>query len=169
MKPKPENWNTLGYVRQMRHITGRETGVCWCNPALGENCDKCLNLADVKEEDRNYHEEVIILARGMGRESNKDDEYWMYKNFVELEDPDMFNFVIREYFIESGHDFDTGFAAYHKSLRQVDQYTHLRIDREKPDERGDTCVSSGILGSMHHSFLNISEIPYNLLKYLLSL
>jgi len=169
MKPKPENWNTLGYVRQMRHITGRETGVCWCNPALGENCDKCLNLADVKEEDRNYHEEVIILARGMGRESNKDDEYWMYKNFVELEDPEMFNFVIREYFIESGHDFDTGFAAYHKSLRQVDQYTHLRIDREKPDERGDTCVSSGILGSMHHSFLNISEIPYNLLKYLLSL
>ena len=169
MKQKPEDWKHYDPNRKFDFLVGESTGVCNCTPVFGETCKRCDAHPDIEEKDRNYHEEAIILARGMGRTSRKDDEYWMFMDFLKLEDPETFNFVIREYFVEKGYDFDTAYAVYHKSLRQVDQYTHLRIDREKPDERGDTCVSSGILGSMLHSFLNMSEVPYHVLKKLMSL
>jgi len=170
MKPKPENWETLGYERQMKHLMGRDTGVCWCNPALAENCDKCRDLPDIKEEDRNYHEEAIIIAKSLSKESRKEsDAYWMYKNFLELDDPNAFNHNIRYYFIEEGHEFDTGFAVYHKSIRQCDYYSHLHITTENRDENGNDFVSAGIIDSMLHTFINMSEIPYQVLRKLITL
>ena len=65
MKPKPENWGILGYERQMNHMEGNDTGVCWCNSSLDESCDKCKDLPDVEEKDRNYHEEAIIISKAL--------------------------------------------------------------------------------------------------------
>ena len=170
MKMKPENWNSLGSERQMRHLMGKATSVCFCNPSLGEICEKCKNLPDIKEKDRNYHEEAIIIAKEMMKESlSKDDEYWMYKNLLEIDDPKTFNHNIRYYFIEEGDDFDTGCYAYHKSIRQCDYYTHLQIKTENPNENGEVDVSIGILDSMLHTFLNMSNAPYQVLKKLMSL
>ena len=98
-----------------------------------------------------------------------DDEYWIYKDLLVIDDPESFNTNIRYYFIEKGLEFDDAYACYHKSIRQTDYYSHIRMDREKPDEDGETYVSSGILGSMLHSFLNTSSAPYNVLKRLMSI
>lgn len=170
MKPRPENWKELGSERQMRHLMGQATGVCWCNPSLDESCKDCKNLADIEEKDRNYLEEAIIIAKEMMKESpSKDDEYWMYKNLLEIDEPDSFNNNIRHYFIEENNSFDDGYAYFHKSMRQCDYYTHIIMRREKPDADGETHVSTGILDNMLHTFLNISNAPYNVIKRLMSI
>lgn len=172
MKPKPENWDRLGYERQMKHLIGEETGVCVCNLSLGESCDRCKDLPDVEEKDRNYHEEAIIIAKALSRKSHRDsDAYWMYNNFLQLDDPDTFNSNMRHYFIEEGYEFDNGFAYYHKLMRQVDYYDHLAIRNTNVDKNDEEkyFVSTGCLDSLLHSFIHISDVPYKVLKQLMSL
>jgi len=169
MKIKPDNWKEMSKDTKFQFLIGERTHVCLCNPSLGESCDFCKDIPDIKEEDRNYHEEAIILALGYSRVSSKDDEYWMYMSFLKLDDPKTFNQSMRYYFIEGGYDFDGGYELYCKSIRQCDYYFHLRIKTENPNENGEDYVSAGLIDSLLHSFLNISEIPYQLLKKLISL
>jgi hypothetical protein len=169
MKVKPKNWKSLRQDDKYKHIIGKATGVCWCNPSLGESCKKCKDLPDIKEADRNYHEEAIILAFGLQKESVRDsDAYWMYSKFLELDDPKSFNCGVRHYLI--GTDFDNGWWAYHKSIRQCDYYNHLNIVNTNFDKNDDNYyVSAGYIDAMLHTFLYISKAPYNLVKKLMEL
>ena len=45
----------------------------------------------------------------------------------------------------------------------------MTIHREKPDIDGETIVSAGVLDSMLHTFLNMSNAPYNVIKRLMSI
>jgi len=170
MKQKPDNWKNLGRDRQMRHLTRRATGVCMCNPSLGENCDACRDLPELKEEERNYHEEAMIVARSLSQESRDDDAYWMYYNLIQLDDVESFNTHIRMYFIDTESTFNDAYAEYHKSVRQCDHYNYIALvrDKDRPDADGERYVSPGILDSMLHSFMNMSEVPYNVLKKLIT-
>lgn len=172
MKAKPENWNMLGVDRQMEHMEGNGTGVCWCNSSLDESCDKCKDLPDLEPKDRNFHEEAIIIAKVLSRISRKDDDaYWMYKCFLELDDTESFNRNIMHYFYEEGLEFDEAFARYHKLMRQVDYYDHLSIKNTKADKNDEEkyFVSTGNIDSLLHSFIRISDVPYKVLKKLMSL
>ena len=169
MKIKPKNWDDLSPNDKYKITIGKATGVCLCNPSLGENCKWCKDLPDIKEEDRNYHEEAIIIASGLQNESMKNgDAYWMYKNFLELDDPKSFNDNFRHYFI--GSNFENGMWAYVKSIRQCDYYEHLSIvntNFSKDDD--DRFVSPGYLDSLLHTFMNTSEVPNNVFKKILKL
>jgi len=169
MKIKPKNWESLRTDDQYKHITGKATGVCLCNPALGESCEECKDLPDIKEVDRNYHEEAIILALGLQKESQiNSDAYWTYSKFLELDDPESFNQNIRHYLI--GSEFNNGWWAYHKSIRQCDYYSHLNIINTNLDTTDDNrYVSAGHLDSMLHTFINMSQAPLIVIKKLMEL
>jgi len=171
MKAKPENWKDLNIRRKMDFIMGRGTAVCNCTPALGEHCKRCDAVPDIKEEDRNYHEEMLLMLRDMENTSRQPEVYSILRTLYELDDEDSFNTAIREVIkdIELSEDvqyaMENAFAAYHKTLRQYDHYNHLQItDTKKKD-----FVSSGCFQSILYDLIYISEVPYNMMKKLLSL
>ena len=171
MKAKPENWKDLRRDEQIKFIMGRGTGVCWCNPALGENCDKCRDIPNIKEEDRNYHEEMLLMLRNIRDNSRKPEIYSILLTLYELDDEESFNHAIGEV-VENVKSFEgeeyameNAFCAYHKTLRQYDHYNHLQItDTNKKD-----FVSSGCFQSILYDLIHVSEVPYNMIKKLLSL
>lgn len=171
MKQKPENWKDLRRDEKVKFIMGRATGVCWCNPALGENCDKCRDLPNIKEEDRNYHEEMLLMLRDIRDNSRKPEIYSILLTLYEMDDEESFNRAVR-YIIEDleklgdvEYAMENSFAAYHKTLRQYDHYNHLQIT----DTKKNDFVSSGCFQSILYDLIYISEVPYNMMKKLLSL
>lgn len=169
MKQKPENWKDLRPDDRIKFIMGRATGVCHCNPALGEACQDCKDLPDIKEEDRNYYEEVLILLRDMRNNSHKSEVYSIFLTLIELDDEKTFNRAFRYEFIENmgteEYAMENAFASYHKTLRQYDHYDHLTLT---DNETGDY-VSGGCFQSILYDLIHMSEVPYNVFKKLLSL
>jgi hypothetical protein len=171
MKQKPENWKDLDIRRKMDFIMGRGTAVCNCTPVLGEHCKRCDAVPDIKHEDRNYHEEMLLLLRDMENNSRQPEVYSILRVLYELDDEEDFNRAVKEIIdnVEflGGEEYrmENAFAAYHKTLRQYDHYNHLQItDTKKKDY-----VSSGCFQSILYDLIYISEVPYNMMKKLLSL
>ena len=171
MKAKPDNWKDLDIRRQMDLIMGRSTSVCNCTPSLGEHCKRCDGLPDIKEEDRNYHEEMLLLLRDMENNSRQPEAYSILRSLYEIDDEESFNRAVREInnnviaYDENEYAMENSFAAYHKTLRQYDHYNHLQItDIKKKD-----FVSSGCFQSILYDFIYMSEVPYNMMKKLLTL
>ena len=169
MKAKPENWNALQIERQVDFIMGRDTCVCNCTPALGESCKRCKDLPDIKEEDRNYHEELLLLLRHLTRESRKSEEYSMFETLIKLDDEKTFNKAFRYEFIENmgteEYALENAFSRYHKTLRQYEHYNHLTITNNEIKD----FVSNGCFQSILYDLIYMSEIPFNMFKRLLSL
>jgi hypothetical protein len=94
----------------------------------------------------------------------------MYYNLLQLDDAESFNTVIRAYFVVPEYTFNDAYAVFHKSVRQCDYYNHIVItrDKDRPDADGERYVSPGILDSILHSFMNMSQVPYNVLKKLIT-
>ena len=177
MKTKPDNWKDLDIRRKMDFIMGRGTSVCNCTPTLGEHCKRCDGLPDIKEEDRNYHEEMLLLLRDMENNSRQPEIYSILRALYEIDDEESFNRAVREIIgnvktigeLDWCEDTETAmqsaFAEYHKTLRQYDHYNHLQItDTKKKD-----FVSSGCFQSILYDFIYISEVPYQMMKKLLEL
>jgi len=169
MKAKPENWKDLRIEDKVEHILGTRTNVCWCNPSLDESCKDCKDLPDIKEEDRNYHEELLLMLRNLTRMSRRPERYSMFETLIQLDDEKTFNIAFRQDFVKGmgtgEHAMENAFAAYHKTLRQYDHYNHLRItDTEKND-----IVSSGCFQSLLYDLIHMSEVPYTMFKRLLAL
>jgi hypothetical protein len=156
---------------------GRDTGVCNCTPALGEHCKRCDAVPDLKEEDRNYHEEMLLILRDMESTSRQPEAYSILRTLYELDDEKSFNTAVREIIdnVKKVSEMDwceddktamgEAFAAYHKTLRQYDHYNHLSIwNEEKKDYE-----STGCFQSILYDLIHISEVPYNMIKKLLSL
>ena len=169
MKQKPIDWKDMRRDDKIRFIMGRNTGVCYCNNTLGENCEKCRDLPDIKEEDRNYHEEVILLLYDMRNISRNPDAYSILLTLYELDDEETFNHAIRYEFVENlgteEYSWDNAFAAYHKTLRQYDHYGHLTI----VNTNKDFDESGGCFQSILYDFIGMSEVPYQVIKKLMSL
>ena len=169
MKIKPKNWKNLPPDDQAKFITGRGTGICWCNPDLGEVCEKCKDLPDIKEEDRNYHEEILILLRDMRNYSLKSEVYSILMTLIELDDEKTFNHAFRYEFVENmgteEYAMENAFASYHKTLRQYDHYDHLTLT---DIETGDY-ISSSCFQSILYDLIHMSEVPYNVFKKLIEL
>ena len=169
MKAKPDNWEGLNIERKVDHVLGKDTSVCNCTPTLGEDCDRCKDLPDIKEEDRNYHEELLLMLRHLTRESRKPEIYSIFETLIKLDDEETFNKAFRYEFVENmgtgEHAMENAFCAYHKTLRQYDHYNHLQItDTKKKD-----FVSSGCFQSILYDFIHMSEVPYQMMKKLLTL
>jgi len=177
MKQKPENWKELRRDEQIKFIMGRATGVCCCNPALAENCDKCRDLPDIKEEDRNYHEEMLLMLRDIRDNSRTPEAYSILMTLYEMDDEESFNDAIREVvenvkkisemdWCEDAEDaMGEAFAAYHKTLRQYDHYNHMPYLHHKEQE----FRIGGAFQSILYDYIHMSEVPYNMIKKLLSL
>jgi len=177
MKQKPENWKDLDIRRKIDFVMGFGNSWCLCNPALGEHCEECDAIPDIKEEDRNYHEEMLLMLRYHENESRHPEPYSILRTLYELDDEESFNRAIREVIdnvkkvseMDWCEDAETAmgeaFAAYHKTLRQYDHYNHLSIwNEEKKDY-----VSTGCFQSILYDLIHMSEVPYNMMKKLLSL
>ena len=171
MKPIPNNWNELSYDDKYRHIVGESTGVCHCNPSLEESCEKCVDLPDLKLEDRNYYNEALIITRHYRNISHiHGDQYGLYYDFLSLDDEENFNTNFKMYFIEGTDNFDQNFYDYMKSIRQADYYFHLRILNTNVDKNDDKrIISSGHLDSMLHTFLNSTNVVEVIFKKILLL
>lgn len=169
MKIKPKDWKDFRIDDKVKHIIGEATRVCYCNPTLGETCEKCKDLPNIEEKDRNYHEEVLLLLRSMRNDSSKYEIYSILMTLIELDDEETFNDAFRYNFIENMEDeeyaMENAFAAYHKTLRQYDHYNHLRIFNEKKND----VESSSCFQSILYDLIHISNIPYNVFKKLLEL
>ena len=169
MKAKPKNWKDLRIEQQVDFILGKDTCVCNCTPALGESCKRCKDLPDIKEEDRNYHEEILLLLRHFTRESSKSEEYSMLETLIALDDEETFNHSFRYDFIENmgteEYAMENAFASYHNTLRQYDHYDHLTITNNKTKDY----VSGGCFQSILYDLIYLSEVPYNVFKRLLEL
>lgn len=171
MKQKPEDWKDLDIRRKIDFVMGRSTGVCNCTPTLGESCKRCEALPDIKPEDRNYHEEMLLMLRDMENTSRQPEAYSILRTLYEVDDEESFNRAIGEVVKNlnalSGEEYamENSFAAYHKTLRQYDHYNHLQIT----DTNTKDFVSSGCFQSILYDFIYISEVPYNMMKKLLSL
>lgn len=100
MIQKPENWNKLDRQRKIDFVLGKYTGVCPCNRSIGESCEVCDALETIHFENRNFHEELILLLHGWAKESMDADPYWTYLNFIELDDESQFNQVIVNHFMK---------------------------------------------------------------------
>lgn len=156
---------------------GRATGVCWCNPALGENCDECRDIPDIKEEDRNYHEEMLLMLREIRDNSRKPEMYSILLTLYEVDDEESFNRAVREIVenvkkvgeMDWCEDMETAmenaFSAYHKTLRQYDHYNHMPYLNHK----GQEFMIGGAFQSILYDYLHMSEVPYQMMKKLLSL
>lgn len=171
MKAKPDNWKDLDIRRKMDFVMGHGTGVCNCTPALGEHCKRCDAVPDIKHEDRNYHEEMLLMLRYMENNSRQPEAYSILRTLYEIDDEESFNAAVDEFVgnIRLAGDEDdameNAFRLYHKTLRQYDHYNHLQItDTNKKD-----FVSSGCFQSILYDFIYISEVPYNMMKKLLEL
>ena len=171
MKQKPENWKDLRRDEKIKFIMGRATGVCWCNPALGEACDACKDLPDIKEEDRNYHEEMLLMLRDIRDNSRKPEVYSILLTLYEMDDEESFNRAVR-YIIDDlkklgdvEYAMENAFAAYHKTLRQYDHYNHLPYHEVK----GHEYPIGGAFQSILYDYIHMSEVPYHMMKKLLSL
>lgn len=171
MKQKPENWKDLDIRRKIDFVMGRDTGVCNCTPALGEHCKRCDAVPDIKEEDRNYHEEMLLMLRDIERNSRQPEPYSILRTLYEIDEEESFNRAIKEVVEnvkllgDEEYAMENSFAAYHKTLRQYDHYNHLQItDTKKRD-----FVSSGCFQSILYDLIGMSEVPYNMMKKLMSL
>lgn len=169
MKAKPEKWKDMRREDKIKFIMSKHTGVCWCNTSLGESCKKCKDMPDIREEDRNYHEEILLVLKYMVEETCKPEGYYMFETLISLDDVETFNSEIRQNFVENlkaGEDgFDNAFCAYHKTLRQCEYYNHLAILNTKTNERDDAHCFQSIL----YNLIHMSEIPYNVIKRLMAL
>ena len=171
MKTKPENWKDLDIRRKMDFVMGRDTGVCNCTPALGESCKRCKAIPDLKEEDRNYHEEMVLMLRDMEHNSRQPEVYSILRSLYELDDEESFNRAISEV-VENlksleGKEWamENSLAAYHKTLRQYDHYNHLSIwDETKKDY-----VSTGCFQSILYDIICMSDTPLLMIEKLLKL
>ena len=169
MKQKSKDWKDLRREDKIRFIMGRATGVCWCNPALGENCEKCKDLPEMKEEDRNYHEEVILLLYDMRNTSRNPEVYSILLTLYQLDDEESFNQAIRYEFVENlgteEYSWGNAFSAYHKTLRQYDHYGHLSITNQNTNDY----ESGSCFQSILYDIIGMSDIPYQVIKKLMSL
>lgn len=171
MKTKPDNWKDLDIRRKMDFIMGRDTSVCNCTPTLGEHCKRCDGLPDIKEEDRNYHEEMLLLLRDMRSNSRQPEAYSILFDLYQLDDEESFNRAVREIIGnvnllgDKEYAMENAWIAYHKTLRQYDHYNHLQItDTKKKD-----FVSSGCFQSILYDLIGMSDVPYKMMEKLLTL
>ena len=171
MKQKPDNWKDLDIRRKIDFVMGRDTGVCNCTPALGERCEHCDKIPDIKEEDRNYHEEMLLLLRDMENNSRKSEFYSSLRILYQLDDEESFNRAVR-YIIDDLNElgdvdyaWENAWGAYHKTLRQYDHYNHLTITNNETKDH----VPTGCFQYLLYDLICMSEVPYNMMKKLLSL
>lgn len=171
MKQKPENWKDLRRDQKIDFVMGETTGVCWCNATFKEDCDKCRDLPDIMEEDRNYHEEMLLMLRHVRDNSRKPEIYSILLTLYEMDDEESFNRAVREVVEnvnslgDAEYAMENAYRAYHKTLRQYDHYNHLPYIEHKEQE----FMVGGGFQSILYDLLNLSEVPYNMMKKLLSL
>ena len=153
----------------MAFVMGESTGVCWCDSTFNETCDKCKDLPDIKEEDRNYNEEIFMMLRHVRDKSRKPEIYSILLTLYEMDDEESFNRAVRYDFVENMGDgeeaMENAYRSYHKTLRQYDHYNHLPYVEFKGQE---IMVGSGFQ-SILYDLLHLSEVPYEMMKKLLSL
>jgi hypothetical protein len=169
MKQKPENWKDLERNKKMAFVMGESTGVCWCDSTFNETCDKCKDLPDIKEEDRNYHEEMLLMLRHVRDNSRKPEIYSIPLTLYEMDEEESFNRAVSEVVENAKAPYEeameNAYRQYHKTLRQYDHYNHLPYIEHKEQE----FMVGGAFQSILYDLLHVSEVPYNMMKKLLSL